>query len=307
MSRVHPAIVVDGLVKSYGGIRAVDRLSFDVGKGEIFALLGPNGAGKTTTVEILEGYRRPDEGKASVLGQSPWERSARLHDRIGVMLQEGGLYPAITAREALVLFSRFYSRPRSPDDMLRLVGLADAASSRYRRLSGGQKQRLALALALIGRPELVFLDEPTAGLDPQARRATWDVIAALRSHEVTVVLTTHYLDEAEHLADRVGILDRGKMVALDTPAALVRSDTSIVRLRTAEPVAPECLAALPGAQRVHADGNGTYVLGTSDAPALLAEVTAWLRDQNVLATELRVGQGSLEDVFLRLTGSGSTS
>jgi len=302
MAEIAPAIVVEGLVKSYGARRAVDSLSFQVCPGEIFALLGPNGAGKTTTVEILEGYRKADAGRVRVLGMDPRADGKQLHLRIGVMLQEAGLYPAITPREALDLFARFYPRPRDRNDLLDLVGLTDSGASHYRRLSGGQKQRLALALALVGRPELVFLDEPTAGLDPQARRATWDIVSALRNERVTVVLTTHYLEEAERLADRVAIVDHGRLVALDTPAALVRSDSSIVRLRTAGVVSLEGLASLPSARNVREDGNGAYTFETDDASELLAEITSWLRDRGVLATELRVGRESLEDVFLHLTG-----
>jgi ABC-2 type transport system ATP-binding protein len=297
-----PAIRISGLVKTYGTKRAVDGLSFEVCAGEIFALLGPNGAGKTTTVEILEGYRKPDSGRVQVLGCDPIADAARLKPRIGAMLQEGGLYPAITPREALDLFAHFYRHPRDTDELLRLTGLEDSAATRYRRLSGGQKQRLALALALIGRPQLVFLDEPTAGVDPQARRATWDIISRLQDENVTVLLTTHYLEEAERLADRVGIMDEGKLVALGSPESLVRSDASIVRLRTESSVPLEAIGALPAACAVRQDGAGTYIVETDDAPTLLVEVTSWLRQEGVLATELRVGQGSLEEVFLRLTG-----
>jgi ABC-2 type transport system ATP-binding protein len=296
------AIVVNNLVKSYGGKPAVDGLSFEIRGGEIFALLGPNGAGKTTTVEILEGYRRPDEGSVTVLGCDPISDATRLKPRIGVMLQEGGLYPAITPHEALRLFARFYERPRDPDELIRLVGLEDAANVRYRRLSGGQKQRLVLALALIPRPELVFLDEPTTGLDPQARRATWDLIAGLKDEGVTVLLTTHYMEEAERLADRIAILDEGRLVALDSPSTLVRSNGRTLHLRTAEPVELRLLRELPSAQEVTAQNGAAYLFDTRDVPELLVEITTLLRDRNIAVTELRTGIDSLEDVFLRLTG-----
>lgn len=302
MTPVAPAIRVDGLVKTYGAKRAVDWLSFEVRQGEIFALLGPNGAGKTTTIEILEGYRRPDAGEVTVLGYDPISQGGRLKPSIGAMLQEGGLYPAITAREALDLFAHFYPHPRDTDELLCLLGLEESAGTRYRRLSGGEKQRLALALALVGRPQLVFLDEPTAGLDPQARRATWEIVSGLREDNVTVLLTTHYLEEAERLADRVAIMDQGKLVALGSPESLVRSDASTVRIRTTSAISPEALGGLPSAREVHQDGGGVYVVETADAPSLLVEITSWLRQEGVLVTELRVGQGSLEDVFLSLTG-----
>jgi ABC-2 type transport system ATP-binding protein len=294
--------VLDGLVKSYGGRRAVDGLSFEIARGEIFALLGPNGAGKTTTVETLEGYRRADAGTVRVLGCDPIVEGPRLKPLIGVMLQEGGIYPSITPLESLRLFARFYERPREPEQLIDLVGLRDAAGTRYRRLSGGQKQRLALALALIPRPELVFLDEPTTGLDPQARRMTWELMAQLKRDGVTVLLTTHYLEEAERLADRIAIIDEGRLVALDTPRALVQSQGTAVRLRTGEPVDLSLLLQLPSVRDVRADDGNGYVFDTGSVPELLVEITTALRDRGIPVTELRVGEGSLEDAFLRLTG-----
>jgi ABC-2 type transport system ATP-binding protein len=297
-----PAVVVSNLVKAYGDRRAVDGLSFEIRRGEIFALLGPNGAGKTTTVEILEGYRRADEGWVRVLGLDPISEGMRLRKRIGVMLQEGGLYPSITAREALHLFAHFYDGAADPDALLRVVGLESAAGIRYRRLSGGQKQRLAVALALIPRPELIFLDEPTTGLDPQARRATWELIAGLRTQGVTVLLTTHYLEEAERLADRVAILDEGRLLALDTPAALVQTDGLAVRLRTVYPVDPHMFSALNCVREVTPLSDVLCLFESADVPELLVEITTLLRDHEIPVVELRVGSGSLEDVFLRLTG-----
>jgi len=273
-----------------------------VAPGTVFALLGPNGAGKTTTVEILEGYRPADGGEVRVLGLDPAARGTALRSRIGVMLQEGGLYLTITAREALTLFAHFYPSARQPDELLELVGLSDVAGTRYRRLSGGQKQRLALALALLPNPELVFLDEPTAGMDPQARRTTWEIIMGLRSAGVTVVLTTHYLDEAERLADQVAIVDAGKLVALGSPAELTHGDSSVVRIRLDQPVEPARLQALSYAVEVQAGNDGTYEIQSDDVPSLLVELTTRLRTLGVGVQEIRAGRSSLEETFLRLTG-----
>jgi ABC-2 type transport system ATP-binding protein len=297
------AVEVRGLTKRYGVTQAVAGVDLRIARGETFALLGPNGAGKTTTVEILEGFRQADGGSVSVLGFDPRADAGRLRARIGIMLQEGGLYLTMTPREALRLFARFYEHARDPADLLLQVGLEEAADTRFRRLSGGQKQRLNLALALLPRPELIFLDEPTAGMDPQARRATWEIIASLKAEGVSVFLTTHYLDEAERLADRVGIMNAGRIIALDRPAALTGAD-SAVRLQTREPVDVALFRELPSvrAARTIADG---YLIDTEDAPACLAEVTAWLQQHGILARELRVGSGTLEEVYLRLTGGES--
>src|SRR5215471_17467917 len=212
-----PAIEVHGLVKRYGGRAAVDGISLGVERGHVFGLLGPNGAGKTTTVETLEGYRTADRGSVRVLGLDPIADGAALRPRIGVMLQEGGLYPGVRPLEALRLFASYYDDPDDPERLLQLVGLDDSRHTLVRRMSGGQQQRLSLALALVGRPALVFLDEPTAGMDPHARATTWTMIRELRDHGATVVLTTHAMDEAEHLCDRVGIIDHGRLVACDSP------------------------------------------------------------------------------------------
>src|SRR5205823_7452368 len=218
-----PAVVVEGLKKAYGANLAVDGLSFTVERGEVFGLLGPNGAGKTTTVETLEGYRAPDAGTARVLGLDPIRDHAALTPRIGVMLQEGGLYPGIRPLEALRLFAAYYADHEVPEALLDLVGLRPVAGTLVRRLSGGQKQRLSLALALVGKPEVVFLDEPTAGMDPHARLTTWEVVVGLKERGSTVILTTHAMDEAERLCDRVAIIDGGHLVALGTPGDLTRS------------------------------------------------------------------------------------
>ncbi len=275
-----------------------------MGVGEVFALLGPNGAGKTTTVEILEGYRSPDAGTVRVLGLDPIRQGQQLKQRIGMMLQQDGLYPGLKAREVLNLYARFYQRPADVDALLERVGLQTAAKTRCRQLSGGQKRRLALAVALVGRPSLVFLDEPTAGMDPQARLATWEIVRDLRREGATVLLTTHLMDEAERLADRVAIINHGRLVALDTPAALM-GGTAAGMVRFSAPAGLDCaaLAALPSAQEAKEISPGAYIMKTAQTPALLAELTAWLRDQGLTLTELRVGHGSLEEIFLELTGT----
>ncbi|MBO0777380.1 MAG: ABC transporter ATP-binding protein [Ktedonobacteraceae bacterium] len=299
-----PAIAVEHFSKNYGPNRVVDDLNFTVHSGEVFALLGPNGAGKTTTVETLEGYRKPDGGTLRVLGLDPLRQAQALKPQIGVMLQQDGLYPALTAREVLRLFAGYFENPQDINTLLDRVGLTSAAKTRCRRLSGGQKRRLALAVALIGNPRLVFLDEPTAGMDPQARLMTWEIIRDLKAHGVTVLLTTHLMDEAERLADRVAIIDHGQLIALDTTTNLTGAQHANV-VRFVAPAGLDCrqLAALPSARQAEEVRPGSYVLETENVPALLAELTAWLRDQNVILSELRVGHGSLEDLFLRLTGS----
>jgi ABC-2 type transport system ATP-binding protein len=299
------AIEVRDLVKAYNGRAVVDGLTFSVQPGEVFALLGPNGAGKTTTVEILEGYRHADAGAVRVLGLDPYRQGALLKPRIGLMLQQGGLFPQITAREALRLFAAFYADAEDPDALLEQLQLGEVASTRFRQLSGGQKQRLSLGLALVGRPQLVFLDEPTAGMDPQARQATWSIIRTLRDRGVTVLLTTHFMDEAEQLASRVAIVDRGRLVALDSPAAVRRGVAAEIRVATQPPVDPRVLAAaldLPESD-VARENDGTLVVRIEPTPARIAQLTAWLATQGALVTELRAGSRSLEQAFLSLTSN----
>jgi ABC-2 type transport system ATP-binding protein len=298
------AIVVKNFTKSYGSHRVVDELQFTVQRGEIFALLGPNGAGKTTTIETLEGYRTPDQGRVRVLGLDPIRQSQKLKPHIGVMLQQDGLYPGLTAREVLHLFAGYYRQPQNIDSLLERVGLNTANKTRCRRLSGGQKRRLALAVALVGNPTLVFLDEPTSGMDPQARLATWEIVRELKQNGVTVLLTTHLMDEAERLADRIAIIDHGRLVAFDTPSGLTGAQNSTV-VRFIAPAGLDCtqLVALQSAHTAEEIRPGSYLIETDTAPLLIAELTAWLRDQHITLTELRVGHGSLEDLFLRLTGS----
>ena len=296
------ALEVDGLVKRYGDRAAVDGLSLTARRGTVLALLGPNGAGKTTTVEICEGFRTADAGTVRVLGLAP--RDAALRPRVGVMPQAGGAYPGLRCAEALRLVAAYAAEPLDPADLLERLGLTDVASTSYRRLSGGQQQRLSLAMAVVGRPELVFLDEPTAGLDPQARRGTWELVEALRADGVTVVLTTHLLDEAERLADEVVIVDRGRVVAAGTVAELTRREASgSLRFRAPAGLDVDALAAaLPAGCAVAQPTPGAFVVTGAVDPQLLATVTAWCADRGVLAEDLRVQSRSLEDVFLELTG-----
>jgi ABC-2 type transport system ATP-binding protein len=294
------AIELRGLTKRYGAHTAVDRLDLDVRTGETLALLGPNGAGKTTTIECCEGYRRPDEGTVRVLGLDPRREGDRLRSRMGLMLQEGGVYPMARPGEVLRLFARFYADPLDPDALLERVGLLDARRTRFRDLSGGQKQRLSLALALVGKPEIVFLDEPTAGLDPAARRLTWEHVRELQADRVTVVLTTHLLDEAEELADRVAIIDRGRLVALGTPDELTHGDRGELEFSARAGLDVAALGAAAGAV-VDEPRPGRYVVHARNDPRLVARLASWMADHDVLLGELQAGKRSLEDVFLRIT------
>ena len=304
-----PAVRVQGLIKAYGGRRVVDGLSFEVRPGEVFALLGPNGAGKTTTIEILEGFRSADAGQVRVLGLDPARQVTALRQRMGLMLQQGGLFPQITPREALRLFADLHADPEDPDALLQRLGLEALAGTRFRRLSGGQKQRLALGLAIVGKPHIVFLDEPTAAMDPQARHATWDVIRELRQKGCTVLLTTHFMEEAESLADRVGIVDRGRLVALDTPRGLRATTQPRLRFASSPPVQPVAVAAALGldAGTVSVDERGLVTIGTAPSPALVVRLAAWLAEQGSLVTELHAGTESLEQVYLELTGTAERS
>jgi ABC-2 type transport system ATP-binding protein len=294
------AIAVRGLTKRYGPLTAVDRLDLTVERGETLALLGPNGAGKTTTVECCEGYRRPDEGTVRVLGLDPRRDAGALRSRVGLMLQEGGVYPMARPREMVRLFAAFYADPLDPDTLLERVGLERAHRTRFRDLSGGQKQRLSLALALVGRPEVVFLDEPTAGLDPAARRLTWDHVAELREQGVTVVLTTHLLDEAEELADRVAIVDRGRLVALGTPDELTHTSRDELEFTARPGLDVVALGQELGAP-VEEARVGRYLVHAANSPGLVARLATWLEAHDVVLGELKAGKRSLEDVFLRIT------
>jgi len=301
------AVEVVDLVKAYGARRAVDGLSLTVPQGAVLALLGPNGAGKTTTIEICEGFRRPDFGSVRVLGLDAVRDAARLRPRVGVMLQDGvGGYTGASAIELLRLFAAYAAHPHRPEALLDAVGLTEVAGTQVKRLSGGQQQRLSLAMALVARPELVFLDEPTTGMDPQARRATWDFIRKLRTDGVSVVLTTHFLDEAEQLADTVVVMDAGRIVASGTPAELTKAGAEgQIRFHAAPRLRlVSLIAALPAGTHAVEEAPGHYLVTGDVDPQLLATLTAWCAGQGVLAENLSVERRSLEDVFLELTGHG---
>ena len=300
------AIDVSSLTVRYpGGVTAVDGLSFSAGPGEVLALLGPNGAGKTTTVETLEGYKSPTAGSVRVLDLDPIRDHARLTPRIGVMLQRGGVYPGIRPVEALRLFAAFYPSPEDPAALLDRLGLAGVARTPWRRLSGGEQQRLSLALALVGRPEVAFLDEPTAGVDVAGRQVIREVIGELRQRGTCVLLATHELDEAERVADRVVIVDHGRLLAEGTPAELM-SATERTSIEFGAPPALDVagLAAALGATVVEVR-PGEYSVATSPSPPTVAALTAWLAEHDLALGDLRAGRQSLEDVFLRLTNEAS--
>ncbi|MGN6599375.1 MAG: ABC transporter ATP-binding protein [Actinomycetes bacterium] len=298
------AVEIDGLVVRYGELVAVDGLTLAVTSGTVTALLGPNGAGKTSTIECCEGFRRPAAGRVSVLGLDPARHGERLRPRVGVMLQSGGVYSGARAVEMLRHVASLHARPLDVPALVDRLGLASCGRTPYRRLSGGQKQRLSLALAVVGRPELVFLDEPTAGLDPQARHATWELIRELRADGVTVVLTTHYLEEAERLADEVVVIDRGAVVTTGTPEELTRSGDDQT-LRFTAPARLDLASlrqALPWGAEVTETTPGAYVVTGTIDPQLLATVTTWCAAHGVMPDGLRLERRTLEDVFLELTG-----
>ncbi len=298
------AVQLRGVAKAFGTTRAVDGLDLDVQPAQVLALLGPNGAGKTTTVEMCEGFTPPDAGTVRVLGLDPIADTAQLRPRIGVMLQGGGAYPGARAGEMLRLIASYSACPHDPDWLLRTLGLTEVVRTSYRRLSGGQQQRLALACALVNRPELVFLDEPTAGMDAQARLLVWDLIDCLRRDGVTVLLTTHLMDEAEQLADQVLIIDHGKAVAKGSPTELT-TEGAEQQLRFSAPSRLDVdllRAALPEGYHTAEPQPGRYLVEGQISPQVLATVTSWCARMDVLATDLRVAQRSLEDVFLELTG-----
>lgn len=298
-----PAVSVQGLTKSYGPVEAVRGVSFEVGAGEVFALLGPNGAGKSTTVEILEGHRSADSGEVSVLGFDPARAGREFRDRIGIVLQESTEdVSEVTVAEALDTFGAAYRCPRDRDEVIELVGLAGKADARLKTLSGGQQRRIDMALGLIGDPDLLFLDEPTTGFDPEARRAAWEMIRGLRSLGRTIILTTHYMEEAEYLADRVAVMLDGLIVACAPPSQLLGAEESMstVRFRLPAGVGP---AELPVPAAAAGDVEGDVVVLSTDRPtALLAELTGWAVERRIELAELAVSPPSLEDAYLHLIG-----
>ncbi|CAN5735888.1 ABC transporter ATP-binding protein [soil metagenome] len=298
-------IVIDAqdLRKRYIDIQAVDGVSFQVQRGEILGMLGPNGAGKTTTVEILEGLRKPDSGQAIVLGIDAARQPERLKQRIGVQLQSAALYPNLTVRELIDLFGAFYSRRRPTAELIEALDLGERRDAQTKVLSGGQRQRLSVALALVNEPELIFLDEPTTGMDPQARRSLWDLVTSLRERGTTVLLTTHYMEEAEHLCDRVAIMDHGRILELGTVKELVerRFQELSVRFDAVPGLDDQHLSALQGVSRVtHEDGE--VALHTQAVAETIGGLLASTRDLGQEPGNLAVRRATLEDVFLELTG-----
>jgi ABC-2 type transport system ATP-binding protein len=286
MNGAGAAVRVTGLRKSYGSHEAVRGIDFEIAAGEVFGLLGPNGAGKTTTIEILEGYRKRDAGEVEVLGADPQKASGAWRERVGVVLQSSSLYPGLTVRESLQVFAGYYEKPRDPDEVIEIVGLTEKANARCRTLSGGQKRRLDLGLGLIGDPELLFLDEPTTGFDPGARRAAWDTIRNLRSLGTTILLTTHYLDEAEQLSDRVAVLREGRIIRVGTPADLT-GESALTEIRFKR--------------------DGALVVETTTDPTRrLHELTSEALERGEELDGLEVRRPTLEDVYLELTADEET-
>ncbi len=305
-------VVVEGLAKSYGTVPALRGISFTAGAGEIFALLGPNGAGKTTTLEILEGFRARDTGRAEVLGIDPGNRATgrELRERIGLVLQDIAVEPYLTVRETIARNAGYYPAPRGVDEVIALVGLAGQERTKVRNLSGGRKRRLDLGLGLIGDPEVLFLDEPTTGFDPAARRDAWQLVRGLRDSGTTILLTTHYMEEAQALADRVAVLSGGQVVAQGTLADIGGRAAAQTQVRFALPAG--CAAAdLPDWARPTADPTpgpeGLVTVAVSEPTRALHELTTWALDRGLILDQLTVEPPSLEDVYLRLTGAGSAA
>lgn len=302
-----PALSVHQLVKRYDGRTVVDQLSFEAHAGEVTAVLGPNGAGKTTTIECCEGLRHPESGTIRVLGLNPFDNAPALRARVGVMLQDGGLPSGARALEVLKHVASMYTNPRDVDQLVDRLGLASFATTTVRRLSGGQRQRLALAIAIVGRPEVVFLDEPSAGLDPQSRHAVWDLIRDLRDSGVAVLLTTHLMDEAENLADRVHIVDHGRIVATGRTRELLAGHEQTIRIEAKSGLNREA-----GTQRLESTTSslwtiteetpGIYVLQGSVSPTAITAAAQWLADEDALAHRVTTGRRTLENLFLDLTG-----
>ena len=298
-----PVISVSGLHKSYGDFEAVRGLDLEIERGEIFAFLGPNGAGKTTTVEILEGYRERSAGDVRVLGADPAAAKREWRERIGIVLQQCRMQPELTVRETIELYAGYYRSPRSADDTIELVGLGDKQDARAGKLSGGQQRRLDVALALVGDPELIFLDEPTTGFDPGARRQAWDVISSLRDLGKTVFLTTHYMDEAQVLADRAAILVRGRIAASGSPDELAKRAGAGTEIRFRLPEGATS-ADLPGVAAQARSESGFVTIQTGEPLKVLNDLTGWALSRGIDLAGLNVGHPSLEEIYLELTDEG---
>jgi ABC-2 type transport system ATP-binding protein len=295
------AVRVQGLTKSYGDVQAVAGIDFDIGHGEVFALLGPNGAGKTTTVEILEGYRKRDGGEVTVLGQDPGKGGHDLKSRVGIVLQATGIDPYLTVAETVAMYSGYYPHPRPVGEVVELVGLKEKRDTRVVKLSGGQQRRLDVAIALAGDPELLFLDEPTTGFDPSARRGAWEVVKNLATLGKTVLLTTHYMDEAQYLANRVAVIAAGRIVAQGAPDTLAGRDVATTRVRFRLPDGAALPPDLPALRTL-----GEFTELTTDDPfPVLHRLLGWALDRKVELDGLEVSRPSLEDVYLQLTGTAS--
>jgi ABC-2 type transport system ATP-binding protein len=298
------AIQVERLLKVYGEVKAVDGISFTVEKGEVFGFLGPNGAGKTTTIEIIEGYRMPDEGQVVVLGLDPFRERYKLKERVGIMLQSTSVYPDLKVGEIVKLFAGYYRHTTDTDSLLDMMGLKEKSKAFIRDLSGGQKQRLALILAFINDPELLFLDEPMAGLDPQSRQGAWERIDEARQKGKTAFITTHYIEEAEDLCDRVAVIDHGRIIALDTPRRLMASLDAEQRIEFIADGSLDLakLSAIPGVWAVVNGKKGEYTLHVSDPQVALKGLMALAAEEGFYPRDLRVEGATLEDVFIHLTG-----
>lgn len=301
-----PAIEVQDLKKYYGATRAVDGVSFTVEQGEVFGMLGPNGAGKSTTTEILEGLRKPDSGNVQVLGLDVTRQTREVKSRIGIQLQTTALYPRLNVREILDLFSSFFpGEKRSTDTLIDLVSLREKEKTLSKDLSGGQRQRLSVALALINKPEIVFMDEPTTGLDPQARRGLWETIREIQKSNTTIFLTTHYMEEAQTLCDRVAVVETGKIIALDTPEALIQQNfkETAIEFDLADEAPPEgTFRNLKGVSRPAVREGRHVTLYTNETMATLSELTNRAQAGDLKFDDLRIRRATLEDVFLKLTG-----
>jgi ABC-2 type transport system ATP-binding protein len=300
-----PAVTVQHLVKKYGHLVAVDDVSLSIHEGEIFGIIGPNGAGKTTTVECISGLRAPDSGSISVYGLSPKKDRNKMREFVGVQLQESALPPRIRVREAVKLFASFYSNPMDPDQLLKSLGMEQIVNSSFKNLSGGQRQRVSIALALVGNPKLAILDELTTGLDPEARREIWSLIERMRDRGVTVILVTHFMDEAERLCDRLALINHGTVAALDTPEAIAaRAGGSRVRFVPSQAVDEQTLRAIPGVNEIERKERYVTVTGTGDLAGSLIDALAAI---GVRVSDVEARTGNLEDAFIKLTKDDASS
>jgi len=299
-------VKVNNLTKRYGDLIAVNNVSFSIEKGEIFGLLGPNGAGKTTTVEMMEGLRKPDNGSIEICGIDALNKPGKIKEIIGAQLQSTTIYDQIRVKEVIDLFGSYYRKSLPSIELLKEVSLTDKKNAFYRTLSGGQKQRVAMALALVNDPEVLFLDEPTTGLDPQARRNVWSIIGNLRKRGKTIILTTHYMEEAEQLCQIVSIIDHGKIIALDTPVNLIANAglKSTIEFSSSQEDAEKIIQGLTGIGKVIEQGNDRFILNTKDSSKALKELTHFSDENNISMKNISVRKATLEDVFLSLTGRG---